>query len=236
MKTFIPFTVVKRMVLAAILVFVLQNVQAQSFTITPSTTVSGTVPQYGYLALEIDLNNVSSTPLRMEYELVSSSLPPSWSAVMCDYTSCFPYLNSGRVMEPAPVGDHAFIKITVNPDSVIGSGTVVYDVWETGVPASKQTITFNINTVVGVEHAQPEQKLEIYPNPATDRLMVRMSQGSLEDGNVRIYSFTGTLVKEIALATSAVAEVNISDLAPGAYVILCETPEGTFTHKLMKSE
>lgn len=235
MKTFTNCTIACRMVAAIIMVLVLQNVHAQSFTITPSSTVSGSVPQFGYLALEIDLNNVSSTPLRMEYELVSNSMPPSWSAVMCDYTSCFPYINSNRVMEPAPVGDHAFIKITVNPDSVLGSGTVVYDVWENGVPSSKQTITFNINAVVGVKDALSGPKLEIYPNPVTDRLMVRMSEGSLE-GVLRIYSLTGILVTEMPLTTSALAEINIGDIAPGAYIILCETTEGTFTRKLIKSE
>jgi hypothetical protein len=222
--------------LAALLGFASLGATAQGFSVSPSNTVSGTVEQFDYLALEIDLTNESATDMRFEYELISSTVPASWSAVMCDYTNCFPYLSPSRVMEPVAPGDHGFIKLTINPDAVLGMAEVVYDVWEYGDVATKQTLTFQINTVVGVKDAVEAAKLQVFPNPATDRVRVALPQGAQGNGTVSILSLTGQILLHQDLAAVSVTGVDVSSLPVGAYLITCATEHQTLTQKLLITE
>lgn len=58
------------------------------------------------------------------------------------------------------------------------------------------------------------QQFAIYPNPATDVLRIN----NLSDNqHVTIYSIDGKMVKKFTM--SAEAEINISDLQPGLYII-----------------
>jgi hypothetical protein len=51
----------------------------------------------------------------------------------------------------------------------------------------------------------------VYPNPATDRLMI----SGMDVASVKFYNFTGQLVKEVQNSS----EINISDMETGIYVI-----------------
>ncbi|MFK7755532.1 MAG: lamin tail domain-containing protein [Flavobacteriales bacterium] len=67
---------------------------------------------------------------------------------------------------------------------------------------------------LGVEEYQLNS-LTIYPNPATENLIVEAPQ----QGLARIYSSTGKLVKEVSQVNPGQETINVSDLSTGVYFL-----------------
>lgn len=221
----------RRLILVALLLFSLNVVRAQ-FNLS-ATAVSGTVEQNGYLNLEIDMDNTLADSLTLEWETMSNTLPAGWDATLCDYQQCFASVIAGRVMEPVPPGGHGFIKLTIGPNMVIGSGVVTFDVWERGNTASKQTITYTVNAVVGVDAYDLSQDVHMYPNPASDRVFLGSEKGTIDAGTVKITNLSGAVVKTLQVNPTTTAEVDVRDLAPGLYIFSFETLKGSMNQKLI---
>jgi len=71
----------------------------------------------------------------------------------------------------------------------------------------------------------------VYPNPATDMITVSNSLDAIE--NVTITDLNGRVVKEITLGTTQ-AQINISDLAQGVYILNATSNGKTITEKIVK--
>jgi hypothetical protein len=74
----------------------------------------------------------------------------------------------------------------------------------------------------------PSTNLMIFPNPADDLLII---QGLNETGILKIYNVSGTLMKTVNLDADH-AEINVSGLKEGMYLLHIETENGMFTRKL----
>ncbi len=86
-----------------------------------------------------------------------------------------------------------------------------------------------IESPVNVEEDRAES-LSIYPNPATDQLMVRM-QGMR---SVVIRDVLGKAVMSLELQGQESATLNVSELVEGVYFISVDTPDGISTSKFLK--
>jgi hypothetical protein len=75
-----------------------------------------------------------------------------------------------------------------------------------------------------------EQSLNLYPNPAEDKLFVSFKGvNKAMELNYRIISLTGQLLKEGSLNTAKgqkETEINISELTSGIYIFTIEFSEG----------
>ena len=71
----------------------------------------------------------------------------------------------------------------------------------------------------------------IYPNPATDFVMVNNGTGI---DQVRLYSLTGALVLDEAVNGTASHRLDLDRLPAGAYLLSVDTPEGIITERIMK--
>ncbi|MBQ3709848.1 MAG: choice-of-anchor J domain-containing protein [Bacteroidales bacterium] len=122
---------------------------------------------------------------------------------------------------------------TVTGGGTYAAGTVVevqafplkgyaFDRWNDGNTQNPRTITLNENVTLvaffkntGVGESGVTV-LNVYPNPANDNLHI---EGLEADAEVQFYNSLGMMVKTIT--ANADEEINISDLAPGMYVIRC---------------
>ena len=71
----------------------------------------------------------------------------------------------------------------------------------------------------------------IYPNPATDFVMVNNGTGI---DQVRLYSLTGALVLDEAVNGTASHRLDLDRLPAGAYLLSVDTPKGIITERIMK--
>lgn len=74
-----------------------------------------------------------------------------------------------------------------------------------------------------------DDTFSIYPNPATDELVIKYSQ-SFDDAEINIYSMLGQKV----MTTTLTPTINISSLSKGAYVLKITKEKKEFIFKLIK--
>jgi len=88
------------------------------------------------------------------------------------------------------------------------------------------------NATTGVKDVAAS-KLSVYPNPATSVVTVKGTDALVS--NVAIADINGRTVKTVKFAGVAEAQVNVSDLASGVYVMTIASDKGTTTQKIVKN-
>ncbi len=91
--------------------------------------------------------------------------------------------------------------------------------------------SFTTDLNIGMENIAADLDLNIYPNPATEYMMIDLNQNA----TISIYSLAGTLVKSIDIDGNN-SKVDISDLADGAYLLKLYSTEGAYlsSQKMIK--
>jgi hypothetical protein len=70
----------------------------------------------------------------------------------------------------------------------------------------------------GIDGISYEKQLSIYPNPASDKLTVKL--GSVNDNAyVEVYNSVGQLVKKAVRVIGSETQIHVSDLAKGVYIV-----------------
>ncbi len=91
-----------------------------------------------------------------------------------------------------------------------------------------------VERTVGVNEVTFNDKVEIYPNPASSEVIISSPKNI--EGTIKVFDITGKLLiyeKNAVLENSYT--INISSLPNGVYFIRLNTPEGMATKKLIKN-
>jgi hypothetical protein len=90
------------------------------------------------------------------------------------------------------------------------------------------------NTTGIADNLLSDVNINLYPNPATDKLSVEVPFGIFSDKSaVSIYSVQGQLLLQNKINTER-TELNISELANGVYFIKLTTLDGSLVRKFVK--
>lgn len=87
------------------------------------------------------------------------------------------------------------------------------------------------NTASVEESLNNDFELHIYPNPAIKYVNVSLEEVR-DDATVQIYSITGSLVKEKAVARQRSFKMNVRDLQEGIYLLNILSRTQTETQKI----
>src|SRR5690606_26670063 len=88
-----------------------------------------------------------------------------------------------------------------------------------------------VGTAVNVSTEDFASNFSVYPNPATNVINVANSADVIN--NVTITDLNGRTVKQVAVAVND-AQINISDLAQGVYLLNATSNGKSFTQKIVK--
>ena len=112
----------------------------------------------------------------------------------------------------------------------IGEGFPVLTVTESAFGLIS-TVTYSDDLINGIEDFKTPTANKIYPNPVTDKLIVKTTrQGALK---IIIYDVQGREVKRV-LSKNKKTKVNTKSLSPGMYFVLIESNSLPYTHKVIK--
>lgn len=75
-------------------------------------------------------------------------------------------------------------------------------------------------------------EISVYPNPATDIININSSLNSFN--SVSVVDLNGRVVKSMNFNTVTEAQINISDLANGVYIMNITSENGAFSKKIIK--
>jgi hypothetical protein len=92
----------------------------------------------------------------------------------------------------------------------------------------------NLGGGVGIEDAGPMVAFRVFPNPASDRVAVRISGTFSMDAVLGLFDSTGKLIRNSSLSTSAtMAYMEVGDLAAGTYALRLSDGVHSVMHKLV---
>lgn len=94
------------------------------------------------------------------------------------------------------------------------------------------TITATRKAGVGIEDIALANSLNIYPNPATDKLTVDFSKFNGEVNTLSLVSIDGKVLIHKTIATKQLT-LEVSDIAAGVYLLQLQSTNGTTTQKVL---
>ena len=111
----------------------------------------------------------------------------------------------------------------------------VAPVFESTIASSKFVIAENpefeciitIGEDAGVEGTVADNSIKVYPNPATDRVVV---ETEAEVISVSVYALDGQLVQKVG----SQKELNVSDIPAGHYIVSVQTKQGIINQQIIK--
>ncbi|KAA9333488.1 T9SS type A sorting domain-containing protein [Hymenobacter busanensis] len=100
-----------------------------------------------------------------------------------------------------------------------------------------QTISFQLHPTLAAKAKLTADMLAVFPNPAQDRVTVRMAAGSTTPVEVELLNTLGQVVQRTSASATVLqrdgVELNTADLTAGMYVVRLTGSTGTASHKLM---
>jgi hypothetical protein len=193
--------------------------QAQSYTLNPGPSVSGAVTPGDFLFLNIEMVNAGSDTIHLEYALLSNISNPNWDITLCDYQSCYPVLPMSGAMAPVAAGGYGFLKVDVFPNSDLGSGQVIYKVWEASNPNDADTLIFNFDVITATQQAAPKPLVAVYPNPASDLVNIETGTPMHGAGTFTLHAADGKVVGKADMPSNGSLSYPVSDLPTGIYLV-----------------
>lgn len=105
------------------------------------------------------------------------------------------------------------------------------DVYLDGPVPEGMVYRFN-NVPVGLQEVSPDD-FSIYPNPASDKVMISTKSGKLQIDRVSVFSMDGKQVDE--MSASPVMELDVMDWKPGIYLMKIQLDSGqTISKRFVK--
>ncbi len=209
---------------------------AQSFTITPSATVTETLDPRNSLDVYINFTNDTQGQQALMWKGTTSTMTAGWIVTICDNESCFGVPHTAtEEMAPVAPGADAFLKGTFTPDNIAGASEIAFLVWDANDSANTATeVTMIVNgNATSVTTTLLKDKYSVSPSPASEVLHLRATTGSLDKGEVKLYDLKGQVVMQQRIAKIQSEDLNVSDLAPGIYMMRYETKAGMMTKKVV---
>lgn len=197
--------------------------RAQSIICTPSDTL---VLDTTYVSCQTEttltinvLNNTIDT-LLMNWRVVYSTFPHSWTLAYCYQGTClYSGIQNHTFQFRLNPGLSSLMQLEVTPISGAGMGYFQVQTWATGDSAN--TVTFlnyrasiNACTVNGITETEAAT-ISIYPNPVRNELTISLPQ-NIDNGRLEIYNLIGSKVYSQPLSASK--DFNVSNLETGIYM------------------
>jgi len=217
--------------LATLIIF---NVQAQNFHFEPTDTLEKTIAVDDVSDLNINIirhDNIDT--LRLHYELMTNTLPEKWYQGYCDNHGCWGSLPESGEMSAMYDDLNSFIKLSINPNEVEGSGTVQYYVYQVDDYDNGLLMTFNIDTpgFVGIDDIAGVD-FKFFPNPIENQLFIESNE---QISKISIYNLMGKVIFQKEHHIFARNTIDASQWQSGIYFLEVVNAKGiTETKKLVK--
>ncbi|MBX7109613.1 MAG: T9SS type A sorting domain-containing protein [Chitinophagales bacterium] len=219
--------ILNTLALAVAITFAAANVLlAQNYALSPGDSIVEVAEFDDLTVYNILQNNVSGDSLFMSWQKVSSDVPPTWEALICDNNNCYADLKESGVMHPVIPGEYAFLSVHLTPHTNAGTAIIRYVVWETDNPLSRDTLTWIISSgITGVEN---QTSLPLSLQVIGDQLFI-LHTSMIEE--ISILSAEGKILFE-GKGQSLNSVIDLSQFSTGIYLIVARGENFHHTQKI----
>ena len=95
---------------------------------------------------------------------------------------------------------------------------------------------YEISVIIGIDEGNVDYiEFNVYPNPVTDYLQLKVSEGRFENLSYQLYRSDGKLLQNKEIQSKETS-VSMKDLTPGTYILkLAENRKAIKTFKIIKN-
>lgn len=191
-----------------------------SFEFYPNDTVTAILQPNTTVQYYIKDINLTGGPLTLGMEVVHNDIPQAFDGMVCVYGSCMGFIppaGTGTTMDPV-TADTAYVRLTINPLTHTGGGTLRVRVFDANNPSDGDTCTWIVQTApVGISDNAQEDIFEFYPNPATDQLWIEAKDNLLE--RFEIITLDGKVLRNESLSMISTGVIDLEGIPTGVYFI-----------------
>ncbi|MBX7182441.1 MAG: T9SS type A sorting domain-containing protein [Bacteroidia bacterium] len=90
-------------------------------------------------------------------------------------------------------------------------------------------------TVVGIEQPDNDLNFRIYPNPFAEHLSIQISEANQLGYSYRISDLTGQTIVADSPLNQTYTDINLSNLAPGVYLITISNSTNRSSYRIIKT-
>ena len=91
-----------------------------------------------------------------------------------------------------------------------------------------------LNSILAVDEVSIGNELSIFPNPVTDEITV-LNPNQIGISSIVLRDINGRIVKQITFDNVTNAQINVSELSEGFFILSINTTKGIFTKKIIKN-
>lgn len=212
-------------------------------TLTPNELIDGKPVEYTirfqntgtYLAETVRIEDQLSEDLDLStFLFLGSSHPCTWSIEneMLQFYFEEIMLPDSNANEPE---SHGFVMFRITPDSDLQLGDAVENTasiyFDFNEPIITDPAVFVVETSTGVADRMND-RLQIWPNPATDLLNVQLEDRA-NVTSVELIDITGRTLMAVR-PTASIGRIDVSDLPIGNYMIRITSADGAFHGRFVK--
>ncbi|MCH2224259.1 MAG: T9SS type A sorting domain-containing protein [Crocinitomicaceae bacterium] len=197
---------------------------SQNLVYTPTQHRVDQILDENFHEYTIYMTTPNPEEIQFKWELISNSIPSSWSYAMCDYGACYPAIPATGTMgtillNEAQDGEKGFFKLMVTTGPNYGTGFVELYVYDSNDINRGDTVSFLLNYEggVGIDITEGKESFSFYPNPA--REMIELHNPSSEEKSIVIMDVTGEFVCQKKLSPESTTSLDINHLNAGVYFI-----------------
>jgi hypothetical protein len=203
--------------------------QSQTFGVEPDSVLLVNPTMEEYDEHTILLPNLTSDSLVLHWRLAEDNMLEGWDYFLCDLGECYSAIPLNATMDTAFAEDHPFMQITFNPNTIIGTGNLIFYVNDVAYPDFKQRIEFVFNAGISSASEIDIRELRVFPNPTQGIIQLKPNDWSVQ--SLEFYDILGKLKYRVQ---NPVFPLQISThLYPGEYFMRINTPEFTSSQKII---
>jgi hypothetical protein len=114
-----------------------------------------------------------------------------------------------------------------------GATTVVWTVTDEAGNTNTCSQIVTIETITGIVNVELSKSIQIYPNPASDRLVIHLPKSN-ERRMIKVYDINGKVILVELEVDNGETEINISDFKTGLYILKINSGEHTGLKRFVK--
>jgi hypothetical protein len=190
--------------------------QNQTFSFIPGDQITEQIGLDEFKHFRVEIEHPQFDQASFGWRLVENTFLSKWYYSSCDNYGCYSGIPDSSMFGPLPDSVNGFIRITLNANSMAGTGTVKLYLYDVKYPDNGQFVTFEITASEVTAIDDPAQtQFSVYPNPFGDFITVNST--SVNNTTFSLVDLSGKTVFKSAVSIESSNTFDVSQLPQGMY-------------------
>lgn len=216
-----------------------------SVTVAANGTINAITTANNNTKVNVDVKNTAGTTNVYYAKRYDMTLNSGADAYFCFGGNCFTSLttSSGNLtLTPGQsasqvAGQYNILTADLDEGSTVGMSVIKYTFYNVNTVADSVQITVRYNAPAGINETNNiVSSMELFPNPASDNVYLKVNSTKNADAKVMIYNSLGSAISEKNITLSEgknKIDFNTESLSAGIYFVNIRTGKTTVTRKLV---